>query len=71
MADERAWDDTYWKALVEASPDVILVVDTTGTILFANRLPANESIVGRKIWEFASGDGLKRLTEKLEQVVVS
>jgi PAS domain S-box-containing protein len=61
-----------WRALVEASPDVVLVVDPSGTILFANRLERYfmaGGIVGRKIWEFAVGDAVERLQSKLREVV--
>jgi len=66
-------DGVLWRALVEASPDVVLVVDPTGTILFTNRVVpafADQGIVGRKIWEFAMGDAAaERLRGKLREVV--
>jgi two-component system cell cycle sensor histidine kinase/response regulator CckA len=70
----REWDGIYWRALVEASPDVVLVVDATGTILFTNRVApafAERGVVGRKIWEFAVGDAAARLTETITQVIES
>jgi two-component system cell cycle sensor histidine kinase/response regulator CckA len=70
--DAGEWDRVDWRALVEASPDVVLVIDVTGTILFVNRIVpmfAGREVVGGKIWEFAVGDAITRLTEKLRQVV--
>ena len=62
-----------WRALVEASPDVVLVVDPDGTILFVNRIApvfADRQVVGRKIWEFAVGDEPRaRLQGQLAEVV--
>ena len=62
-----------WRALVEASPDIVLVVDPTGTVLFVNRVVsafAGTAIVGRKIWDFAVGnDARERLQGKLREVV--
>jgi PAS domain S-box-containing protein len=65
-------DGVLWRALVEASPDVVLVVDPTGTVLFANRVERyfmGGGVVGRKIWEFAVGDAAVRLQSKLREVV--
>jgi two-component system cell cycle sensor histidine kinase/response regulator CckA len=62
-----------WRALVEASPDVVLVLDPDGTILFVNRVAAvfaEQTVVGRKIWEFAVGDDAReRLQRQVGQVV--
>jgi two-component system cell cycle sensor histidine kinase/response regulator CckA len=72
LGDGKDWDAVFWRALVEASPDLVLVVDVTGTIVFANRVVsvyAERGIVGGKIWEFAVGDAHTRLTEKLAQVI--
>ena len=69
--DEGDWAQIYWRALVEASPDIVLVVNVTGTILFVNRIAPmlkGRTVVGGKIWEYASGDAVTRLTEKLRQV---
>jgi PAS domain S-box-containing protein len=81
-AGDLAWDSVgadhlelgtvYWRALVEASPDVVLVVEPSGTIVFTNRVDpvfAGRQIVGRPIWEFAVGDARQRLTEKVREVV--
>jgi PAS domain S-box-containing protein len=72
--EASAWDETYWRAFAEASPDIVLVVDPSGTILYSNRVVvsfAGGPVVGRKIWEFATGDGVARLTGKLREVVAS
>ena len=55
--DDGTWGEVYWRALVEAWPDFLLVIDTSGKILFKNRVVPAGEIVGRYIWEFASGDG--------------
>ena len=73
-SDASGWEATYWRSLVEASPDLVLVVDVTGTILFVNRVVpflAERGVVGRKMWEFAVGDAASRITEKLREVVES
>ena len=68
-------DGVLWRAFVEASPDVVLVVDPEGTILFVNRknpVFAHRPIVGEKIWDFAVGDDAQaRLRERIRQVVTS
>jgi PAS domain S-box-containing protein len=69
---DRERDGVLWRALVEASPDVVLVVDPTGTVLFTNRVTpphAERGVVGRKLWEFAVGDAAERLRAKLREVV--
>jgi PAS domain S-box-containing protein len=71
-ADARHLDAVFWRALVEASPDVLLIVDPTGTILFVNQVVpalAGRTIVGAKIWDFAVGDARARLTAKVREVV--
>jgi two-component system cell cycle sensor histidine kinase/response regulator CckA len=68
------WDGIYWRALVEASPDIVLVVDREGTILFVNRVApvfADRGIIGHKLWDFAVGDAVTRLTKKLAEVTAS
>jgi two-component system cell cycle sensor histidine kinase/response regulator CckA len=68
------WDGTYWRALMSASPDIVLVVDPSGTILFINRiLPdyVKSPVVGQKIWEFATAGGEERLSAKLGEVVAT
>jgi PAS domain S-box-containing protein len=70
--EPASWDEIYWRAFIDASPDVVLVLDTTGTVLVVNRLVqaySGRAIVGRKIWEFASGEAAEaRMTERLEEV---
>ncbi|MGH7298424.1 MAG: hybrid sensor histidine kinase/response regulator [Polyangiaceae bacterium] len=71
-AGDRDWEGSLWRALVEASPDIVLVVDVDGTIVFSNRTPvflAGATAVGRKIWEFAVGDAQARLQDKIREVV--
>ena len=66
-------DGVLWRAFVEASPDVVLVIDPEGTILFVNRknpVFAHRPIVGEKIWDFAVGDDAQaRIRERIRQVV--
>ena len=66
--DDGTWGEVYWRALVEAWPDFLLVIDTSGKILFKNRVVPAGEIVGRYIWEFASGDGETRLKSKIREV---
>ncbi len=67
------WDKVYWRALIEGSRDVVLIVDTSGTVLFVNRVApvyaARGGVVGKKIWEFGTGDAETRLKAKLAEVV--
>ena len=71
--DGHERDAELWRALVEASPDVVLVVAPDGTILFSNRVApvfADRGVVGRKIWDFAVGeDARERLQGQLREVV--
>ena len=65
-------DGVLWRALVQASPDLVLVVDTSGTILFVNRIvPHFEKLgaVGRKLWDFVPDQASERLGERLREVV--
>jgi PAS domain S-box-containing protein len=64
-------DGALWRALVEATPDVVLVIDLEGTILFCNRIVAalgDRQVVGAKIWGFALGDAQARIRAALEQI---
>src|SRR5580698_3489479 len=74
-ADGHEKEAVLWRALVEASPDVVLVLDPDGTVLFSNRIAsafADKGVVGRKIWEFAVGaDAAARLQDRLREVVES
>ncbi len=66
-------DGSLWRALVEASPDVVLVLDPDGIILFANRVvPAlrDRPIVGQRVWDLAvDPDGKDRVQHNLRRVV--
>jgi PAS domain S-box-containing protein len=67
---EPELDGVYWRALVEASPDVVLVVDVTGTILFRNKNDAvSPSPVGRKIWNYALPSAEQRLKDTIRTIV--
>jgi two-component system cell cycle sensor histidine kinase/response regulator CckA len=73
-AGDRDWEGSLWRALVEASSAIILVVDADGTILFANRVEpvfAKTGVVGHKIWEFATGDARTRLEGKIREIVTT
>jgi two-component system, cell cycle sensor histidine kinase and response regulator CckA len=64
--------DRLWRSLVESSPDVVLLIDPEGTVLFCNRVRApfeGRTVVGAKIWEFAAGDGESRLRSVLRKLV--
>jgi two-component system cell cycle sensor histidine kinase/response regulator CckA len=64
--------DRLWRALVETSPDVVLIVAPDGTVLFVNRARTpfvGTVIVGRKIWEFAAEGGEARLSAVLRKLV--
>jgi PAS domain S-box-containing protein len=65
-------DGVLWRAFVEASPDVLLVLDPEGTILFVNRVApvyADRTVVGKKAWEFGVGKARERLLGYIETVV--
>jgi two-component system, cell cycle sensor histidine kinase and response regulator CckA len=73
LLEERLEEtDRLWRALVDSSPDIVLLVDAEGTVLFVNRVgpPFERSaIVGNKIWEFASGAGEARIRPVLRKLV--
>ena len=51
---------------------MVLVVDTSGTILFVNRIVPffeKQGAVGRKIWDFVPDRGSERLGDRLREVV--
>jgi PAS domain S-box-containing protein len=65
-------DGALWRAFVEASPDVLFVLDPEGSILFVNRVgPAvgDRPVVGRKIWEFALGDAETRIRQHMLRII--
>jgi two-component system cell cycle sensor histidine kinase/response regulator CckA len=66
--------DGLWQALVESSPDLVMLVDPTGTVLFVNRARtpfSDRVVVGEKIWAFALPDGEARLQALLRRLVES
>jgi PAS domain S-box-containing protein len=61
-----------WRALVEASPDIVLVIDPDGTVAFCNQSFAGKVVVGRKLWTFAVGeDAQQRIEERIREVVAT
>jgi PAS domain S-box-containing protein len=56
-------DGVHWRALVEALPDVVLVLDTEGTVIFSNR--SGDAFGGDA--EFLGA----RFREKIRQVVLA
>ncbi len=65
-------DAELWRAFVEASPDLVLVLDTAGTILFINRVSpqlSRDALIGRPVWEFANPGAQARIQGRLESVV--
>jgi two-component system, cell cycle sensor histidine kinase and response regulator CckA len=66
-------DGELWRAFVQASPDLVLVVDVDGTVLFVNRDPpawGGPTYVGHKLWEHGTGPDSPeaRIREKLQHV---
>ena len=68
VSDDGSWGDVYWRALVKASPDILLVIDTAGRILFTNRVVPTGDILGHHIWEYADTDAETRLKAKIREV---
>ncbi len=69
-----AADAVLWRAFAAASPDLVLVLETSGTIVFINRVAAylnGQQVVGRKVWEFATAGAEARIRAVLERVVTS
>jgi len=61
----------YWRALVENSPDIVIIVDTEGTALFVNqtRPPfTGRAVVGAKLWEFTPDAGEARIRAVLRRL---
>ncbi len=69
----RDQDGELWRAFVQASTDSVLVIHPDGSILYVNRVSEqfkDQQIIGRKIWEFATGeDPEKRLRALLRTLV--
>jgi len=70
---QREQDGELWRAFVQTSPDIVLVVDADdGTILFSNRRPDafdGGPVAGHKMWEFAAGPEAEgRIRDKLRHV---
>jgi PAS domain S-box-containing protein len=66
--------DRLWQALVESSPDVVLIVDPTGTVLFVNRVRsafAGQLVVGAKIWDLALENAEARIRPVLDRLVTT
>ncbi len=66
--------DRLWRALVESSPDVIMVVDVQGTVLFLNRARPpfeRERVVGSKLWLSSHDLSEERLMSVLHKVVAT
>ncbi len=64
--------DRLWRSLVESSPDIVMVLDTEGTVLFINRVRPpfeGENIVGKKVWDFAAEGGEERIRPTLQRLV--
>jgi two-component system, cell cycle sensor histidine kinase and response regulator CckA len=64
--------DQLWRSLVESSPDVVLIVDVEGTVLFFNRAQTpflGRTVVGDKIWNFAAEGGEARIRPVLRKLV--
>ncbi len=64
-------DGALWRALVEATPDVVLVLDPDGTILSCNRIApalAGRQVIGEKAWKFGHGDAEQRIRATLERI---
>ncbi|HEY6463176.1 MAG TPA: PAS domain-containing protein, partial [Polyangiaceae bacterium] len=71
-AGDPEQDGMLWKALVEASPDIVLVIDRDGTVSFCNRSFTGKVVVGRKLWIFAVGeDAQQRIEECIREVVAT
>jgi PAS domain S-box-containing protein len=69
---DRVQSEKLWQSFVESFPDLVMVVDPEGTILFTNhvrRVFAGRQIIGAKLWEFAAGDAESRLRGKLRQIL--
>ncbi|MGD0817014.1 MAG: PAS domain-containing sensor histidine kinase [Methanomassiliicoccales archaeon] len=68
-------DDSYFTALVDASPDIITIVDPEMNILFANSTVKRmlgfdpDSLVGKKINDYIHSDDVPILIEALTRVV--
>ena len=72
LEERVAEADKMWRALVESSPDVVLVVDTEGTVQFINRIRppfVGRTVVGAKIWDFAADGAEARIRPLLRKLV--
>jgi PAS domain S-box-containing protein len=68
-------DDNYFKALVDASPEIITIIDPELTILYANTTVRKllgldpDSLVGRKIQDYVHADDYSILVEASRKVL--
>jgi PAS domain S-box-containing protein len=68
-------DDHYFTALVDTSPDIIVILDGQSTIIFANSTVRRvlgfdpEALVGKKIENYIHGDDLPILVEAVSRLV--
>jgi two-component system, cell cycle sensor histidine kinase and response regulator CckA len=70
--DDNASYAILWRALVQATPDIVLLSDTEGTVTFFNRagpIHSGDPIVGSKMSRFASEGGESRISEVLKRAV--
>ncbi|HEX8792936.1 MAG TPA: PAS domain S-box protein [Polyangiaceae bacterium] len=69
----RDQDGELWRAFVASAPDSVLVLDPDGSIRYVNRVSEafkHLDIIGRKVWEFATGpDPEARLRALLRRLV--
>ena len=60
-----------WLSVVESVPDLLLLVDRDGGILYMNRLPTGvipEQVSGSSVFEFVAPESLPELRQSLRQI---
>jgi PAS domain S-box-containing protein len=60
-----------WLSVVESVPDLLLLVDRDGGILYMNRLPTGvipEQVSGSSVFDFVAPESLPELRQSLRQI---
>ncbi len=71
LAEVLNESDARWRSLVKNAPNIIMVLDQDGEILFINRTVAGltiEQTIGKKVYEFVPADFHEKVRSAIEQV---
>ncbi len=72
MSEALKASEEQWRALITNSPDIIMTVDTQGTILFINRAAGEfelEKVIGSSMYDYVSKEHHAMIKESIRRVV--